>query len=43
MDAQETGSVLDTLVASGKVKGIGVSNFKPWDIDLLNHALKIAY
>ena len=35
MDAQETGSVLDALVASGKVKGIGVSNFKPWDIDLL--------
>ena len=35
MDAQETGAVLDTLVASGKVKGIGVSNFKPWDIDLL--------
>jgi predicted oxidoreductase len=35
MDAQETGSVLDALVASGKVKGIGVSNFKPWDVDLL--------
>lgn len=35
MDAQETGSVLDALVASGKVKGIGVSNFKPWDINLL--------
>ncbi len=35
MDAQETGAVLDALVASGKVKGIGVSNFKPWDIDLL--------
>ena len=35
MDAQETGSVLDALIANGKVKGIGVSNFKPWDIDLL--------
>ena len=35
MDAQETGSVLDALVASGKVNEIGVSNFKPWDIDLL--------
>ena len=35
MDAQETGAVLDALVASGKVKGIGVSNVKPWDIDLL--------
>ena len=35
MDAQETGAVLDALVSSGKVKGIGVSNFKPWDIDLL--------
>jgi len=35
MDAQETGAVLDALVASGKVNEIGVSNFKPWDIDLL--------
>ena len=31
----ETGSALDTLVNSGKVKGVGVSNFRPWDMDLL--------
>lgn len=35
MDAQETGSALDALIANGKVKAIGVSNFKSWDIDLL--------
>ena len=42
-DADETGSSLDTLVNSGKVKGVGVSNFRPWDMDLLqsrmNHRL----
>ena len=35
MDAEETGNALDTLIASGKVKAIGVSNFRPWDIALL--------
>jgi predicted oxidoreductase len=40
MDAQETGSVLDALVASGKVKAVGISNFKPWDIDLLQSCTK---
>ena len=35
MDAQETSTVLDALITSGKVKAIGVSNFRPWDIDLL--------
>ena len=35
MNAEETGRTLDNLIASGKVKAIGVSNFKPWDIDLL--------
>lgn len=34
-DADETGAALDTLINSGKVKGVGVSNFRPWDIDLL--------
>ena len=34
-DADETGSALDALVNSGKVKGVGVSNFRPWDMDLL--------
>jgi predicted oxidoreductase len=35
MNAEETGSALDALIASGKVKAIGVSNFRPWDIALL--------
>ena len=35
MNADETGRTLDGLVESGKVKSIGVSNFKPWDISLL--------
>ena len=35
MDACETGLVLDALVSSGKVGNIGVSNFRPWDIELL--------
>ncbi len=35
MDADETGKVLDRLVDEGKVKAVGVSNFRPWDIELL--------
>jgi predicted oxidoreductase len=35
MDAAETGAVLDALVAAGKIKAAGVSNFRPWDWDLL--------
>ncbi|MDZ7823701.1 MAG: aldo/keto reductase [Ahrensia sp.] len=40
MDHRETGAALDALVKSGKVRGIGVSNFMPWDIDLLQSAMK---
>lgn len=40
MDAQETGRALDDLINSGKVKAIGVSNFHPWDIDLLQSCTK---
>ncbi|MEM6888891.1 MAG: aldo/keto reductase [Pseudomonadota bacterium] len=40
MDAEETGGALDRLVASGKVKSVGVSNFRPWDWDLLQSATK---
>ena len=40
MDAQETGRALDDLINSGKVKAIGVSNFRPWDIDLLQSCTK---
>jgi predicted oxidoreductase len=35
MDADETGATLDALVASGKVRAVGVSNFRPWDFSLL--------
>lgn len=40
MDHLETGAVLDELVASGKVRGLGVSNFRPWDWDLLQSGMK---
>lgn len=40
MDAEETGKTLDALIESGKVKAIGVSNFRPWDIDLLQSCTK---
>lgn len=35
MDPDETGRTLDDLVASGKVRAVGVSNFRPWDWRLL--------
>lgn len=31
MNYAETGRALDALVASGKVRAVGVSNFRPWD------------
>ena len=40
MDHHETGAVLDELVASGKVKSVGVSNFRPWDWSLLQSAME---
>ena len=40
LDADETGAALDHLVDSGKVKAVGVSNFRPWDIDLLQSRMK---
>ena len=39
MDHHETGAALDAVVASGKVGAIGVSNFKPWDWELLQSAM----
>ena len=39
MDAAETGAALDALIASGKIKAAGVSNFRPWDWDLLQSAM----
>lgn len=35
MDADATGAVLDALVAEGKTRAVGVSNFRPWDMALL--------
>jgi predicted oxidoreductase len=40
MDQHETGSALDELVASGKVRAVGVSNFLPHDLSLLQSAMK---
>lgn len=40
MDAEPTGRMLDSLIDSGKVLAVGVSNFKPWDWDLLQSAMQ---
>lgn len=39
MDQHETGACLDALVASGKVRAVGVSNFTARDWDLLQSAM----
>lgn len=40
MDAHETGAVLDELVTTGKVRAVGVSNFRLYDWTLLQSAMK---
>ena len=40
MDAQALGICLDGLIESGKLRGVGVSNFMPWDVDLLQSCMK---
>ena len=40
MDHHETGAALDKVIASGKVRSVGVSNFRPWDWELLQSAMK---
>lgn len=40
MDHHETGAALDALIDEGKVRGVGVSNFMPWDIELLQSGMK---
>jgi len=40
MDHFETGAAIDEIIASGKVRNVGVSNFKPWDWNLLQAAMK---
>ena len=40
MDHEETGAALDEMIASGKVRSVGVSNFRPWDVELLQSGMK---
>ena len=40
VDASALGACLDELINSGKVKGVGVSNFMPWDVDLLQSRMQ---
>ena len=40
MDHHATGAALDEAVSSGKVRAVGVSNFRPWDWTLLQSAMK---
>lgn len=40
MDHNETGATLDEVVSSGKVRAVGVSNFRPWDWELLQSAMQ---
>jgi len=40
MDHKSTGAALDAMVQSGKVRAVGVSNFKPHDWTLLQSAMK---
>ena len=42
IDHLETGSTLDDIVSTGKIRAVGVSNFRPWDIDLLQSAMKLS-
>lgn len=39
IDPAATGACLDGLVAAGKVRAVGVSNFRPWDFDLLQSCM----
>lgn len=39
-DATALGQCLDRLITSGKVAGVGVSNFMPWDVDLLQSRMQ---
>ncbi len=41
MDHHETGRALEALVAGGKVRAVGVSNFRPWDFRLLQSAMSV--
>ena len=38
-DVHALGACLDDLIKSGKVRGVGVSNYMPWDVDLLQSCM----
>ena len=40
LDHHALGACLDSLIQSGMVRAAGVSNFMPWDLDLLQSAMK---
>jgi len=40
MDHHETGAALDEVIAAGKVRSVGVSNFRPYDWELLQSAME---
>ena len=40
VDASALGECLDGLIDCGKVRGVGVSNFMPWDVELLQSRMK---
>jgi predicted oxidoreductase len=40
VDADEFANVIDTLISSGKVRHVGVSNMDPWQIEYLQSSLK---
>ncbi len=40
MDPDETGRALNEAVRSGKVRAVGVSNFRPWDFTLLQSRME---
>ncbi len=40
MHADNTGACLDALVKAGKIRAVGVSNFKPWDWSLLQASMQ---
>ncbi len=40
MDAHALGACLDGLIDAGKIRAAGVSNFMPWDMDLLQSCMK---
>ena len=40
MDPDDTGAALDGLIAGGKVRAVGVSNFRPWDVELLQASMQ---